>query len=46
MIITFTGIIVMAYLDSDAWQTAFLISNLTLAVIINIFRALFRAANR
>ena len=34
---------VLAYLDSDDWTTLFLILNLTLAVIINIFRALFRA---
>jgi hypothetical protein len=45
MIITFSGIIVLAYLDSDDWTTLFLILNLTLAVIINIFRALFRAVN-
>lgn len=46
MITTFTGIIVLAYLDSDDWATLFLIFNLTFAVIINIFRALFRATNR
>ena len=46
MITTFTGIIILAYLDSDDWMTPFLISNLILAVIINIFRALFRATNR
>ncbi|XP_059084389.1 equilibrative nucleoside transporter 3-like [Tigriopus californicus] len=45
MIATFSGIIVLAYMDSDDWATSFLISNLTLAVVINIFRALFRATN-
>lgn len=46
MIMTFSGIILLAYLDSDDWMTPFLICNLILAVIINVFRALFRAANR
>ena len=46
MIVAFFGIIVMAYLDSDEWTTAFMVSNLVLAVIINVFRALFRATNR
>ena len=42
---TFSGIIVLAYLDSDDWATLFLIGNLTLAVIVNAFRALLRATN-
>ena len=46
MILTLSGIIVLAYLDTDDYATAFLAANLSLAVVINAFRALCRAANR
>ena len=46
MITTFTGVIILAYVDTDDWTTTFMICNLVLAVVINIFRALLRATNR
>ena len=46
MVAAFFVIIVMAYVDSDDWSTAFMATNLVLAVVINVFRALFRATNR
>ncbi len=45
MIAAFSGILVLAFADSDDWTTVFMASNLVLAVIINVFRALFRATN-
>ncbi len=46
MIITFTGFIVLAYLDTSDWTDAFMVVNLVLAVIVNVFRAIFRITNR
>ena len=46
IIVTYFGVIIFAYLDSDDWMGVFLLGNLSLAVVINIFRSLFRATNR
>ncbi len=43
--VTYVGIVILAYLDSDDWATLFLVGNLTLAVVVNVFRALLRATS-
>ena len=40
------GFIVLAYLDTSDWTHTFMVVNLIMAVIINLFRALFRVTNR
>ena len=46
ILLSFCGVISLAYVNSDGWIGIFLASNLVLSVIINAFRALFRATNR
>ncbi len=42
----FVGIVILAYVNSDDWVTAFMVLNLTLAAIVNAFRAWLRATTR
>ncbi len=46
IIATFSGIICLAVLDTQDWTETFMALNLTFAVIINTFRALYRATTR
>ena len=41
-IVVFSAILVLAAVDSDDWQQAFLVSNLVVVVLINIFAAVFQ----
>ena len=44
LIVSMSGVVVLAVLDSYQWTDLFKALNLALAVIINSFRALFRAS--
>lgn len=43
-LVVFLGVIVLAALDSDDWQQAFLVANLVIVVLFNAFNGVFKSS--